>query len=92
MSNDTEAMVGSEMLLDCAVTGNPPAEVLWLTPRYVFQAVLRIRDAGSCSFLIPGSGMGKKKSKSGSGMNIPDHISESLETIVFFWVKNAYIL
>jgi hypothetical protein len=40
MSNDTEAMVGSdsEMLLDCAVTGNPPAEVLWLTPRYiVFQ-------------------------------------------------------
>ncbi len=36
MSNDTEAMVGSEMLLDCAVTGNPPAEVLWLTPRYVY--------------------------------------------------------
>jgi hypothetical protein len=26
-----------------------------------------------------------KKSISGSGMNIPDHISESLETI--FWVK-----
>jgi hypothetical protein len=26
-----------------------------------------------------------KKSRSGSGMNIPDHISESLETI--FWVK-----
>jgi hypothetical protein len=26
-----------------------------------------------------------KKSGSGSGMNIPDHISESLETI--FWVK-----
>jgi hypothetical protein len=25
------------------------------------------------------------KSRSGSGMNIPDHISESLETI--FWVK-----
>jgi hypothetical protein len=36
MSNDTEAMVGSEMLLDCSVTGNPPAEVLWLTPRFVF--------------------------------------------------------
>jgi hypothetical protein len=32
----------------------------------------------------PGSGMGKK-SRSGSGMNIPDHISESLETI--FWIK-----
>jgi hypothetical protein len=26
-----------------------------------------------------------KKSRSGSGMNIPDHLSESLETI--FWVK-----
>jgi hypothetical protein len=26
-----------------------------------------------------------KKSRSGSGMNIPDHISESLETV--FWVK-----
>jgi hypothetical protein len=26
-----------------------------------------------------------KKSRSGSGMNIPDHISESLETI--FWIK-----
>jgi hypothetical protein len=32
----------------------------------------------------PGSGMGKK-SRSGSGMNVPDHISESLET--FSWVK-----
>ncbi len=32
--------------------------------------------------LDPGSGMGKK-SGSGSGMNNPDHISESLETI--FW-------
>jgi hypothetical protein len=29
----------------------------------------------------PGSGMGKK-SRSGSGMNIPDHISESLETFL----------
>jgi hypothetical protein len=28
-----------------------------------------------------------KKSKSGSGMKIPDYISESLETI--FWVKNT---
>ncbi len=34
--------------------------------------------------LDPGSGMGKK-SRSGSGTNIPDHISEILETI--FWVK-----
>jgi hypothetical protein len=36
-----------------------------------------------CLF-TPGSGMGKK-SKSGSGMNIPDHISECLETV--FWPK-----
>jgi hypothetical protein len=41
-------------------------------------------DPGSGSFLTPGSGM-EKKSGSGSGMNNPDHISESLETI--FWVK-----
>jgi hypothetical protein len=34
----------------------------------------------------PGSEMGKK-SRIGSGMNILDHISESLETI--FWVKNT---
>ncbi len=31
-----------------------------------------------------------KKSGSGSGMNIPDHISEILETV--FWVKNTQIL
>jgi hypothetical protein len=28
-----------------------------------------------------------KKSRSGSGMNIPDHISESIETI--FWGKHT---
>jgi hypothetical protein len=45
-------------------------------------------DSGSGAFLTPGSGMGKYQdpgSGSGSGMNNPDHISESLETI--FWVK-----
>ncbi len=41
-------------------------------------------DPGSGAFLTPGSGMAKK-SGSGSGMNNPDHISESLKTI--FWVK-----
>jgi hypothetical protein len=35
-------------------------------------------DPGSGAFLTPGSGMGKK-SRSGSGMNILDHTSESLE-------------
>ncbi len=47
----------------------------FLTPEY------RVQD--------PGCGMGKK-SRSGSRMNIPDHISESLDTI--FWVKNTSIL
>jgi hypothetical protein len=37
-----------------------------------------VADPGSSTFLTPGSGMGKK-SGSGSGMNNPDHISESLE-------------
>ncbi len=41
-------------------------------------------DPGSGACLASGSGMGKK-SGSGSRMNNPDHISESLETI--FWVK-----
>jgi hypothetical protein len=41
-------------------------------------------DLGSGAFLTPGSGMGKK-SGSGSGMNLLNHISESLETI--FWVN-----
>jgi hypothetical protein len=39
-------------------------------------------DPGSGAFLTPGSGMGKKPR---SGINIPNHISKSLETI--FWVK-----
>jgi hypothetical protein len=38
--------------------------------------------AESSAFLTPGSGMGKK---SGSRMNNPDRVSESLEII--FWVK-----
>ncbi len=37
-------------------------------------------DPGSGAFLILGSGTGKKL-RSGSGMYIPDHISESFETI-----------
>jgi hypothetical protein len=45
-----------------------------------FFSVLRIRIRDPVPFFTPGSGMGKK---SGSGMNNPAHISESLETI--FW-------
>jgi hypothetical protein len=43
-----------------------------------------VADPGSGAFLTPVSGMGKK-SRCGSGMYIPDHVSEGLETI--FWVK-----
>jgi hypothetical protein len=46
-------------------------------------------DPGFGAFLTPGSGMGKETQdpdpETVSGMNNPDHISESLEPI--FWVK-----
>ncbi len=42
-----------------------------------------VGDQGSGDLLTPGSGIGDVK-KSESGMNIPDHISESLETIFGF--------
>jgi hypothetical protein len=44
-----------------------------------------VADPGSGAFMTPGSGIGKKSESPGSGINNPDHISESLETI--FWVK-----
>jgi hypothetical protein len=50
--------------------------------------LIRIRDPVLFWPLHPGSGMGKK-TRSGTGMNIPDHISESLETT--FWIKNTSI-
>ena len=48
---------------------------------YHVSAVIRIRDPVPFWPLDPESGMGKK-SGSGSGMNNPDHISESLEIIL----------
>ncbi len=60
-----------------------------------FQTVctlpVSIRGSGSGIrwFMTPGSGMGKNQDQ-GSGMNIPDDFSESLETV--FWVKNTWIL
>jgi hypothetical protein len=41
-------------------------------------------DPGSGAFMPPGSGMGKI-SGFVTGMNNPDHISESLETIIWIW-------
>jgi hypothetical protein len=45
-------------------------------------------DPGSGAFLTPVFGMGKK-SRSGFGMNIPDHISESSVTILKFFEEDA---
>jgi hypothetical protein len=61
--------------------------IIILTPNpiiLVSNNYLEIKMNGCWSFKDPdpGSGM-SKKSRSGSGMNIPDHISERLETI--FW-------
>jgi hypothetical protein len=46
-------------------------------------------DPESGAFLTPGSGNRdiKKIPDPGSGMNIPQHFSESIETV--FWVKNT---
>jgi hypothetical protein len=52
--------------------------------RIEFCYSISVADPGYDASWIPGSGLGKK-SRSGSGMNMPDHISESLETI--FWAK-----
>ena len=60
-----------------------------LNPRYRPQLPLSsvaYPDLGPGAFLTPGSGMNKKKSRSGSeDRDIPDHISENLET--FFGLK-----
>ncbi len=64
----------------------------FVPPGYLFLNVHNFADPdpGFSAFLNRrGSGMGKK-SRCGTGMNIPDHISESWETI--FWVKNTSIL
>ncbi len=53
-----------------------------------------VADPGSDAFLTPldpGSGMGKK-SRSGSGMNIPGHIFEILEAIFWVITKSTSIL
>ncbi len=67
----------------------PSLRVFWCWLAARFNPLLQCCGSGSeirCLFwpLDPGSGMGEK-SRSGSGMNILDHTSESLETI--FWVK-----
>ncbi len=79
----------SNSLSKCACRGSRKASnnqlnlFLWLL-YLIPQSVLRIQIRDPVPFwnLDPGC---VKKSRSGSRMNIPDHISESLETI--FWVK-----
>jgi hypothetical protein len=63
-------------------------KVMWKPHILISTISVADPDPGSGALLTPGSGMGKK-SRSGSGMNILDHISESLETM--FWVKNYII-
>jgi hypothetical protein len=55
------------------------------------KAVLRVLDPGSGAFLTswirdPPGWVRNQDPDPGFGINIPDHISKSLET--FFWVKN----
>jgi hypothetical protein len=45
-----------------------------------FKTTNSVADPGSGAFLTPGSGIQDKK-KSESGIDIPDHSSESLETV-----------
>jgi hypothetical protein len=52
----------------------------------IFSSLFWNPYLGSDAFFTPGSGTGQK-SRSGSGMNIQDHISESSDTIL--WVKNT---
>ncbi len=53
----------------------------------LFSFITSVADPGSVIFLTPGFGIGDagwvkiQVPGSGSGINIPDHISESLETI-----------
>jgi hypothetical protein len=51
-------------------------------------SITSVADPGCVAFLIPGSEMGKK-SRSGSGMSIPDHNFRELRN--YFLVKNTKI-
>jgi hypothetical protein len=56
--------------------GRDASAVFYYFPFILTPPVLRIRDP--VLFLTPGSGFGiRDGKKSGSGMNIPDHFSES---------------
>jgi hypothetical protein len=64
----------------------PMAEQSISIPSKCYGKGSGIRDPVPFLPLDPGSGMGKNQDPDpGSGMNNPDHISESMETI--FWVK-----
>jgi hypothetical protein len=49
-------------------------------PKFACIITGSVADPGSGAFLTPGSWIRDGK-KPGSGMNIPDHFSESLETV-----------
>jgi hypothetical protein len=64
---------------------SPPRNSSSFFPMWIAVLRIRIRDPVPFRLLDQESGMGKK-SGSGSGMNNPDHISQSLE-IIFFGLK-----
>ncbi len=71
-------------------SSDPHVKVVFILGKFLCKVKVRLSVTQCCGsgsgigcLFDPGSGMGKK-SRSGSGMNVPDHISESLETI--FWV------
>jgi hypothetical protein len=71
-------------LADITVAAGPLKWERKTAVRKVHKGEARVADPESGAFLTSGYGMGKK-SGSGSGMNNPDHISESSVTI--FWIK-----
>ncbi len=81
VSSTPELEAGSEIDIK-GITPPPPS----LVDPLLHNPIQNLRIVGPSLFFSadpdPGCGMGKK---SGSTMNNPDHISESLETI--FWVK-----
>ncbi len=65
-----------------------PKSLIFTKQKQRSYNIFSVADPGSDALLTPGSGYGiRDKKKFRSWMNIPDHFSESLETV--FWVKNT---
>ncbi len=62
--------------------------VPYRTVPVLYRSVLRIRDSVPFWYLDP---RGVKKSGSGSGMNNPDHISESSDSLVRIRIRDKHL-